>query len=172
MAYANSLHKQHLGTSKGRGLSAAFDVLNRRGLQTAGTQGSFFHDLSETLHIIAEAQIREVWCEVAKVKDLAELRKKSPDELYKFAEQILANHASSAALVRMKLKPLPDEVKSQSIMFLRDVIPFILLRSAVKHGDVGFMEDMIPYMLFRFVGGKNHNYSLEMLELLQSFHRE
>jgi hypothetical protein len=57
-------------------------------------------------------------------------------------------------------------------MFLRDVLPYILLRSAVKHGDVGFMEDIIPFMLFRFVGGKNNNYTGEMLELLQGLHRE
>ncbi|KAJ7114321.1 hypothetical protein C8R44DRAFT_710147 [Mycena epipterygia] len=172
MAFANSLHKQHLGTSNGRGLSAAFDVVNRKGLQSSQTQGPFFHDLSETLHIIAEAQIREVWLEVAKVENLTELRKKKPQELYKLAEKIVADHASSSALVRMKLKPQPDELKSQSIMFLRDVIPFILLRSAVKHGDVGFMEDMLPFMLYRFIGGKNSNYTGEMLELLQGLHRE
>ncbi|KAJ7165180.1 hypothetical protein C8R46DRAFT_1035784 [Mycena filopes] len=97
MAFANSLHKQHLRTSKGRGLSAAFDVLNRRGLQSSATQGPFFHDLSETLHIIAEAQVREVWLEVGKVKGLDELRRKSPTELINLAEKIVAEHASSAA---------------------------------------------------------------------------
>ncbi|KAJ7859442.1 hypothetical protein B0H13DRAFT_2237511 [Mycena leptocephala] len=113
---------QHLGTSKGRGLSAAFDILG---------QGPFFHDLSETLHIIAEAQIRELW-----------------------------------------LEAVTDDIKSQSIMFLRDVIPFILLRSAVRNGDIGIMEDMIPLLLYRFVGGRNSNYAIEMLELLQGLHRE
>ncbi|KAK7016092.1 hypothetical protein R3P38DRAFT_3321536 [Favolaschia claudopus] len=95
MAFANSIHKQHIGTPRGRGLSAAFDVLKRH------------YDL-----------------------------------------------------------------KSQSIMFLRDVVPFILLRAAVRHGDVGFMEDMIPLLLYRFVGGKNSLYAIEMLELLQAFNRE
>ncbi|KAJ7753107.1 hypothetical protein DFH07DRAFT_774241 [Mycena maculata] len=60
MAFANSIHKQHLGTRKGRGLSAAFDILGRKGLQSAHTQGPFFHDLSEALHFIAEAQICEL----------------------------------------------------------------------------------------------------------------
>ncbi|KAJ7718343.1 hypothetical protein B0H16DRAFT_1740112 [Mycena metata] len=172
MAFANSLHKQHLGTSKGRGLSAAFDVMNRRGLQSSATQGPFFHDLSETLHIIAEAQIREVWLEVGKVQNLKDLRTKTPVELFSLAEKIVAEHASSAALVQMNRKPRPDELKAQSIMFLRDVIPFILLRSAVRHGDVGIMEDMIPHLLFRFIGGKNTNYTTEMFELLQGLHRE
>ncbi|KAJ7437506.1 hypothetical protein FB451DRAFT_1451536 [Mycena latifolia] len=162
----------HLGTAKGRGLSAAFDVLNRKGLQTSHTQGAFFHDLNEVLHFIAEAQIREVWLQVGKATDLAELRQKTPEDLYKLAEQIVADHASSGAIVRMKLKPRSDELKLQSIMFLRDVLPYILPRSAVKHGDVGIMEDMIPLMLFRFIGGKNSHYAGEMLELLQGLNRE
>ncbi|KAJ7222322.1 hypothetical protein GGX14DRAFT_326506, partial [Mycena pura] len=74
MAFANSIHKQHLGTSKGRGLSAAFDQLQRKGLQSSKTQGPFFHDLNETLHIIAEAQVRELWLVVGKVTNLADLR--------------------------------------------------------------------------------------------------
>ncbi|KAJ7474945.1 hypothetical protein FB451DRAFT_1465243 [Mycena latifolia] len=172
MAFANSLHKQHLGTAKGRGLSTAFDVLNRKGLQTSHTQGAFFHDLNEVLHFITEAQIREVWLQVGKANDLAKLRQKTPEDLYKLAEQIVAEHASSGAIVRMKLKPRSDELKLQSIMFLRDVLPYILLRSAVKHGDVGIMEDMIPLMLFRFIGGKNSHYAGEMLELLQGLNRE
>jgi hypothetical protein len=172
MAYANSIHKQHLGTSKGRGLSAAFDILQRKGLQSPKTQGPFFHDLNEALHIIAEAHIREVWLDVTRTSNLAELRNKSPRELYKVAEKILTHHASSEALVRMQIKPQPDELKTQSIMFLHDVLPYILLRSAIEHGDVGYMEDSIPLMLFRFIGGRNSNYSGEMLELLQGFHRE
>ncbi|KAJ7774231.1 hypothetical protein DFH07DRAFT_732844, partial [Mycena maculata] len=172
MAFANAIHRQHLGTSKGRGLSSAFDILTRKGLQSTRTEGPFFHDLNEALHIIAEAQIREIWLEAGKVENLSELCQKQPEELYKLAEKIVSEHASSAALVRMQLKPRPDELKTQSIMFLRDVIPYILLRSAVKHGDVGFMEDMIPLMLFRFIGGRNSNYTGEMLELLQGLHRE
>ncbi|KAJ7512820.1 hypothetical protein B0H11DRAFT_1787546 [Mycena galericulata] len=172
MAFANSLHKQHLGTSKGRGLSAAFDLLRRKGLHTAQTQGTFFHDVSETLHIIAEAQVREVWLEVSKTETLADLRQKTPEDLFKMAEHIFSHHASNAALVRLKQKSVTDDLKSQSIMFLRDVLPFILLRSAVRSGDVGIMEDTIPLMLYRFIGGRNSNYAGEMLELLQGLHRE
>ncbi|KAJ7103239.1 hypothetical protein B0H15DRAFT_935959 [Mycena belliarum] len=172
MAFANSIHKQHLGTAKGRGLSAAFDVLERKGLQSSHTQGPFFHDLSECLHIIADAQLREVWLEAAKVKSLADLRTKTPQELHALAEQIISHHASSEALTRLKQRNISDDIKSQSIMFLRDVIPFILLRAAVRTGDVGIMEDMIPLMLYRFIGGRNSNYAGEMLELLQGLHRE
>lgn len=34
------------------------------------------------------------------------------------------------------------------------------------------MEDMLPHLLFHFIGGRNSNYTHEILELLQSLHRE
>ncbi|KAJ7812306.1 hypothetical protein B0H14DRAFT_3090506 [Mycena olivaceomarginata] len=153
MAFANSIHKQHLRTSKGR-------------------EGPFFHDLNETLHIIADAQIRELWLQVSGTTKLDELRKRSPTELQKIAEKIVAEHASSGALVTLQRKAHRDEIKEQSSMFLRDVLPYIIFRAAIKHGDVGVMEDMIPQLLFRFIGGKNSKYAIEMLELLQGLHRD
>ncbi|KAJ7830454.1 hypothetical protein B0H14DRAFT_2515846 [Mycena olivaceomarginata] len=172
MAFANSIHKQHLGTSKGRGLLAAFDLLGRKGLHSSKTEGPFFHDLNETLHIIADAQIRELWLQVSGTTKLDELRKRSPTELQKIAEKIVAEHASSGALVALQRKAHRDEIKEQSSMFLRDVLPYIIFRAAIKHGDVGVMEDMIPQLLFRFIGGKNSKYAIEMLELLQGLHRD
>ncbi|KAK7001084.1 hypothetical protein R3P38DRAFT_3049890 [Favolaschia claudopus] len=104
MVFANSIHKQHIGTSKGRGLSAAFSALGRKGLEKTKTQGPFFHDLDETLHIIAEAQFRELWLLVGGVSNLADLRRKSPAELYKLAEKIVSEHASSTALAMNRAK--------------------------------------------------------------------
>jgi len=39
MAFANSLHKQYLGTSSGRGLKQAFEFLERKGLAKVLTRG-------------------------------------------------------------------------------------------------------------------------------------
>ncbi|KAJ7670870.1 hypothetical protein DFH06DRAFT_1370098 [Mycena polygramma] len=172
MAFANSIHKQHLGTSKGRGLLAAFDLLGRKGLQSSKTEGPFFHDLNETLHIIADAQIRELWLQVSGAQKLADLRNKSPEQLHELAQKILSGHASSGALVKLRQKTRKDEIKEQSVMFLRDVLPYVMFRAAIKQGDVGLIEDMIPQLLLRFIGGKNSKYSIEMLELLQGLHRD
>ncbi|KAJ7094819.1 hypothetical protein C8R44DRAFT_584516, partial [Mycena epipterygia] len=128
--------------------------------------------ISETLHIIAEAQIREVWLTVGQTTNLADLREKQPEQLYKLAERIVLQHASSEALANLKRKGVADDTKSKLIMFIRDVIPFILLRLAVHIGDIGMMEDMIPLMLYQFIGGRNSNYAGEMLELLQGLQRE
>ncbi|CAK5270382.1 unnamed protein product [Mycena citricolor] len=172
MAFANSIHKQHLGTSKGHGLSAAFEVLQRKGLQQSKTQGPFFHDLDETLDITAAAQIQELWLHVAGVSSLSVLRSFSGDRLAALAQKILDEHASSRALVNLRVRrrgndDLKDEFKEQSVMFLRDVLPYLLLRDSIARGDVGLMEDMIPQLIFRFAGGNNSKYTIEMLELLQ-----
>jgi len=92
-------------------------------------------------------------------------------ELVSLAEKLVHEHASAEALNHMdaKLRPLgkQDDVKYQSIMFARDAMQYIIFKSAVKHGDVGLMEAFLPDLLFRFVGGKNSNYTIEVLELLQ-----
>lgn len=47
-----------------------------------------------------------------------------------------------------------------------------MLDKAVKYGDVGLMEACLPQLLLRFIGGKNSNYAIEVLELLQCLERE
>ncbi|KAJ7898884.1 hypothetical protein B0H14DRAFT_2223162, partial [Mycena olivaceomarginata] len=60
----------------------------------------------------------------------------------------------------------------QYIMFCHDVLQYIILKSGIKHGDVGLMGDMLPDWLLRFAGGKNSNYTGEVLEMLQGLNKE
>jgi hypothetical protein len=174
MAYASTLHKQYLGTSKGRGLSQAFDVTNKKGLGTVSVKGPFHHDLTEALYHVAEAHIREDWLIFGKVKNLKELQKKTPEQLVALASIIVELHASSDALDRLDALPegQQDQVYRRTIMWNRDVLQYVVLDQAVKHGDVGLMEDFLPHLLFRFLGGNNSKYANEILELLQALQRE
>ena len=45
-----------------------------------------------------------------------------------------------------------------------------MLDHTIKQGDVGLMEDMLPTLIFRFMGGGNSKYAIEVLELLQGLH--
>ena len=81
MAAANTFHKQYLGTSWGRGLSHAIDILEKKGLGSVQTKGPFYHDLNETLYTVAAAHIREDWLLVGGAQTLAEFRDKRPEEL-------------------------------------------------------------------------------------------
>ncbi|KAF6746516.1 hypothetical protein DFP72DRAFT_823129 [Ephemerocybe angulata] len=174
MAYANSLHRQYLGTERGRGLQHAFDLLNRKGLTKVLTQGPFHHNLDEALRHVAEAHIREDWLEVAEVESLAELRSRPAEELKRLAMRVVKKRASSEALDKLDSKGAAgmDEELRQVIMWNRDVLQYLVLDAAVKSGDVGMMESMLPHLLYRFSGSGNSKYAIEVLELMQGLYRE
>ncbi|KAJ7591505.1 hypothetical protein C8J56DRAFT_1003957 [Mycena floridula] len=167
MAFANALHKQYLGSNKSGGLKSSFTLLDRKGVQTTSIKGPFHHHLEEALYHIAEAHIRVDWTVVGKVRSLAELREKEPAQLVKLTEQLVKEHASSAALNTMNDKPEEqrDHRKYERIMFNRDTLHYIVLDHAIKHGNIGIMEDMLPHLLYQF-------YAIEVLELLQALHVE
>ena len=174
MGAGGSMHKQHMGTSRGRGISQAIDLLNKKGLGNAQIKGPFHHDLDELLYEMAEAHIREAWLEIGKVDSLAQLREKTAVELVGLAENIAEKYASTDALIEQDSKPdnQKDAVLRQTILFCQDVLHYITLDQAIQNGDVGLMEDFLPYLLYRFLGSGSTNYATEILEILQAFHRE
>ena len=174
MAFANSLHAQYYGSKATLGFSHAFDILQRKGLHSTSTQGTFHHTFEEALFTVGVARFRDVWRKVAGTEDLKELRKKSAAELYDLAVNIWESYASTAALVRLGQDDNEDSDKLLpiTIRFNRDLLDYFELDEATRVGDVGRMEDMLPRLLFRFIGGGNHKYAVEILELLQGLHRE
>ncbi|EEB90164.1 hypothetical protein MPER_11668 [Moniliophthora perniciosa FA553] len=129
--------------------------------------------MEEAIYHVAEAHILVDWKVVGKVESLSELQKKSPQALRDLAETIVRQHASTDALTAMEARgDHRDEAKAQTIMWNRDALQYIVLDEAIKHGDVGMMEAMLPTLLFRFIGGQNSNYTIEVLELLQGLYRE
>lgn len=174
MAFANSLHKQYLGTDLGRGLKHAFNLLERKGLHKVQTKGPFYHDLDECLHHVAEAHIHEDWLKIGGVEKLSDLRQHTPEQLKQAAKVLVQKRASNEALNKINdtLEDHRDEQLYQIIMWNRDVLQYITLNHAVKQGDVGLMEKMLPHLFLRFVGGGNGNYAVEVLELLQALNRE
>ncbi|KAJ7440734.1 hypothetical protein FB451DRAFT_1058621 [Mycena latifolia] len=175
MALANSLHKQYLSTSANiGGLRQAFDVLNRKGLISQATKGPFWHNLDEAIKHISEAHFRACWLVTGNVESIAELKTKTPTELRAMATQIICEHASREALARLDHLPETeqDQTKRQWTMWNTDVLPYLQLRDAIKVGDIGRMQDLLPTLLFRFAGGNNSKYTLEVLELLQGLNRE
>ncbi|KAJ6611144.1 hypothetical protein B0H10DRAFT_2224367 [Mycena sp. CBHHK59/15] len=104
MAFANSIHKQYLGTSASIGsLRQAFEVLKWKGLISQSTKGLFWHNLDEALHHISEAHFHASWLDVRKVENLAELKSKSPEQLRKL------DQSSFASSLRASFAPMPPE---------------------------------------------------------------
>ena len=57
-------------------------------------------------------------------------------------------------------------------MWNKDVLRYLDLDEAIKYGDVGRMEQALPHLIFRFSGGANPRYAIELLELFQGIYRE
>jgi hypothetical protein len=104
------------------------------------------------------------------VTELSELRDLTPTRLHKLATKIVDKHASTAALGA--LKKGKDDLLYQSTQFARDALDYIDFDRAIKAGDIGCLEDHLPRLLFRFAGGRNKNYALEVLELMQGLYRD
>ena len=103
---------------------------------------------------------------------MKDLWQESP--LVELADQIVKQCTSSMALKHIDAKPenQQDEAKHKTIMCNWDILQYIILDEAVKHGDIGLMEDSLLHLLFQFIGGKNSNYTTEILELLQLLHHK
>ena len=56
MAFANSLHTQYYGSKATLGFSYAFDLLQRKGLHSTSTQGTFHHTFEEVLFVVGAAR--------------------------------------------------------------------------------------------------------------------
>ncbi|KAI0630349.1 hypothetical protein C8Q77DRAFT_1219914 [Trametes polyzona] len=164
MAFAHSLHQQYFGSASGRGLRQAFVHLNRKGLQTVQIKGVFYHHLHEGILHVSEAHFRDCWRKVSAVAR----------ELRELAEKLVHRYASNDAVEDLDAlrDGEHDDVLRQSVMWNRDVLYYLLLHQSMESGDVGMMEDLLPHLLYRFAGGGNHKYAVEVLELLQGLHRE
>ncbi|KIK77230.1 hypothetical protein PAXRUDRAFT_778608, partial [Paxillus rubicundulus Ve08.2h10] len=142
MAFANSMHKQYLGTNARRGLMHAFTVLERKGLHTVQTRGPFHQQLHDTIYHVTEACIRDCWRVVSWTESLADLRQKKPEDLYKLAAEIIDQLASSSAVEQMDLQPEQecDDIFWQVVLWNHDALHYVDLNEAIRNGDVGIME--------------------------------
>ncbi|KAF8585383.1 hypothetical protein K439DRAFT_1646609 [Ramaria rubella] len=174
MCMATSLHMQYYGTRSGFSLVHAIDVLGWKYLSKVSTQGPFHHHLHEALAHIGEAHFADLWCIVGRVHKLGDLGQKRPEELLEWAGQIVQEHACMQALVRHNGLPSKqqDQVRWQMIQWNHDILYYCELNEAIRQGDVGQMEDLLPQLLFCFAGGKNFNYAIVLLKMMQGLHHE
>ena len=73
MAFVNSLRKQYMGTSSGRGVMHTANLLNRKGLTNENVKGPYHHDMEEAIYHMLEAHLHVDWLQVSGVSSLREL---------------------------------------------------------------------------------------------------
>jgi hypothetical protein len=173
MAQEDSIHSQHFATGTG-GLKQAFDLLQRKGLNATSVQGNFHQKVRDAYDTILEAHIRDMWEQVGGVDDLSKLREKTPEQLDLLAAQIIDEYASTDAYHHHnQLSPdQQDHVFINQILLTRDLLDYDNLDDAMHTGDVGRMVKFLPRLLFRYHGGRNWKYAIELLEMLQGLNRE
>ena len=101
-------------------------------------------------------------------------KSKTPQELSDLVTTIFNEHVSRQVQKHMRNQPetTRDDLKCQMAMFSADILTYFDLRDAIHTGNVGRMEDLFSLMLFRFMGGGNHKYATEVLELMQKLRCE
>ncbi|KAL4077732.1 hypothetical protein J3A83DRAFT_4356642 [Scleroderma citrinum] len=134
-----------------------YTLLQRKGLATIATKDVFHHNLDELLCYMGEANVgefSELWC-------------KTLEELLVLAKRVVTEHALSISLAQMQGQPTGehDEIREQMVMWLHDVLHYIVHNHAIKH-------DFLPSLLYQFVGGYNSKYVIEILTILQGLHKE
>lgn len=174
IAFATSLHKQYYGKKAGIGFARAFELLGKKGLASAKVKGNWFHDFEETLEEVTTAHFLCTWLEITGTSSVKDLRSMSPEDLQQFAERIVLEFASTAALEEESRQPPTkrDELQEQVIQLNRDLLEYLELDDAIKQGHVSRMEDLLPSLLYRFQGGNNKLYAIEIMELLQKLNKE
>jgi hypothetical protein len=173
MAVENSIHTQYYGNRSSMSLLHDFELLRWKGLSTTSIKGTFHHQLHEALQHIACAHFRDAWLTIGNKRDLANFRDLSAETLLQMAEQIINELASTSALVELDNNSEEhDAILRQTVQFNRDILDYLELDEALRKGDVGRVEDLLPRLYFHFSGGRNGHYAIEVLELIQSLHRE
>ena len=94
IAMEHSLHSQYYGTRTGHGFVHAFELLNRKGLHSPSVQGMYHQNIKEALYHIATACFCDLWCTVAQVEILKDLREQAPEVLKRLATQMVHEFAS------------------------------------------------------------------------------
>jgi hypothetical protein len=97
-----------------------------------------------------------------------------PDHLARLAKNIVHKHASGTPVFKLdRCGPEDqDHVREKMVMMTTDLLDWVLLGRAIKMGDVGLMKCMLPRLFYRFHGGSNPNYAIEIAKVMQGFAHE
>jgi hypothetical protein len=174
IALLQSIHSQYWMENSHYGLQAGASKMERKGLRDPSTKGTFHRTLEEMVSHYAESHFRALWLRISGYNTIEELRSKSGNELLTLAGQILDEFASNEAIACLTAveKDQRDHALIAQDQFLRDYLNYHELDDALRSGDTGRVRNMLPRLLYQYLGGKNPNYAIEVLEFLQGFEHE
>ncbi|KAG9073409.1 hypothetical protein FS749_015262 [Ceratobasidium sp. UAMH 11750] len=173
MALGAGTYEHSRGTVTGAStLARLCNLLQRTGLNTNMKKvRPDFHKCDEALLHDLEARMRECFFVESGCTNeeemIAWVNAHTDAEVFDLATRVYANHASSAALKKLKQIDSTDRPRPSTILTNRDLLWYYSFRQANKHGDVDRIDDLLPELLIFFSGSGNSNYAKGIHGFLQ-----
>jgi hypothetical protein len=162
MVLASTILKTHWGSQKTPGSLCYFiTVLEKKRISHDKPN---FHDLDELLRHVFDAMVLLIW----------EIELKTDEACTKVSVQPPLSSRVIEDKVEVILKQYLSTRNNRNIgnqqsinatLFIRDMLLYIELGSAIKAGDIGRIEEIIRWLTLAFQAGGTKNYANELLRL-------
>ncbi|GJJ75292.1 hypothetical protein EMPS_07650 [Entomortierella parvispora] len=163
MVLASTILKTHWGTRTTPGsLSSFVAALEKKRISP---DKSSFHDLDEFLRHVFDAIVLLIW--EIKLKSEEELSSKSSGQMPHSSMDVMdkVDGIIGQYLTATGLGGMANQQSVNAALFIRDMLFYIELGSAIKAGDIGRILEMIRWLTLTFQAGGNRNYANELLRL-------
>ena len=122
-----------------------------------------FHDLDELLRHVFDAMVLLIW--KTKLKTELPVKASKQPSYPSMGVKDKVDDIIDQYLKSVKLRNMENQQSINAALFIRDMLFYIELGSAIKAGDVGRIEETIRWLTLSFQAGGNKNYANELLRL-------
>ncbi|KAF9976372.1 hypothetical protein BGZ65_007864 [Modicella reniformis] len=165
MLLGATILRNHYGSLSTPGSVAFYATLLKR--KRVGLEKPDFHATDELLRHVFDAMALRAWELVLNCHGLQTFTCDDPRPTKAKLMGIIETKVDDLIerfLVMRNIDKL-DTASKNAAIFLRDMLLYIELSSAIKVGDVGRLEEVIKMLTIFFQGGANKNYAAELLHL-------
>ncbi|KAG0041231.1 hypothetical protein BGZ83_002139 [Gryganskiella cystojenkinii] len=162
MVLASTILKTHWGSQKTPGsLSYFITILEKKRISQDKPN---FHDLDELLRHVFDAMVLLLWETELNTENLSakvsSQPPKSTEDIKDKVDGILKQYLTTS-----NLHNIANQQSINAALFIRDMLLYIELGSAIKAGDIGRIEEIIRWLTLVFQAGGTKNYANELLRL-------
>jgi hypothetical protein len=162
MVLASAILKTHWGSKKTPGSLCYFiTVLEKKRISRDKPN---FHDLDELLRHVFDAMVLLLWKTEHKTEEMsAKASGQSPESPGEIKDKI--EHIIKQYLTASSCHDIGNQQSINAALFIRDMLLYIELGSAIKAGDIGRIQEIIRWLTLVFQAGGHKNYANELLRL-------
>ncbi|KFH61866.1 hypothetical protein MVEG_12295 [Podila verticillata NRRL 6337] len=124
-----------------------------------------YHAARELLCHSFDALVIKIWQEEIGHKDLTLFAEQHSEDTLPSLINHIAGNIISGYFTTQNLSKLNGDGSRNAALFLRDMMFYLELSSAIKSGDIGRILRVLKYITIIFQAGKTKNYGAELLHL-------